>query len=94
MRMLLLCVLAFAACSKKADEPALEMTSSSAVCKKAMTCCERYVKVEKGASSLEDINLMCSGVALATTDAECDQFRQGYIATLEGGGKTVPAECK
>lgn len=92
---MMLCVLALAACSKKADEPAgLEMKSSSAVCKKAMTCCEQYVKIEKGASKLEDINLMCSGVALAATDAECEQFREGYVSTLESGGKPIPAECK
>lgn len=91
--------LALVACKSKSDDKAtggskLEMKSNSAVCKKAMTCCELYVKVEKGASTPEDINLMCSGVALAATDAECDQFRQGYVATLESGGKTVPAECK
>ena len=95
MKFLIVAALALVACkSDKKSEGGLEMKSSSAACKKAMTCCEQYVKIEKGGTKAEDVNLMCSGVALAGTDAECDQFRQGYVATLEAGSKTVPAECK
>jgi hypothetical protein len=72
----------------------LEMASDSAICQKAMKCCEKRVELEKGKATIEDINLMCSGVALAKTDAECDQFRQGWVAAAEASGKTVPAECK
>lgn len=94
MKFFCVAVLALVGCKSESKSSGLEMTSSSAVCKKAMACCEQYVKIEKGGTKSEDINLMCSGVALAATDAECDQFRQGYVATLEAGSKTVPAECK
>ena len=90
----LLFVVALVACGKSETSEGLVMTSNSAACKKAMACCEQRVKIEKGSSKIEDINLMCSGVALASTDAECDQFRQGYVASFESAGKTVPAECK
>jgi hypothetical protein len=76
-------------------EPAgLMMSSDSAVCKQAMACCEKRVELEKGATTIEDINLMCSGVALAETDEDCEQFRQGYAASIEAAGKELPAECK
>lgn len=101
MKKLLLTLLWVAACKSADKAPAgggggggLEMSSSSAACKKAMTCCEKMVEVQKGKASPEDVNLSCSGVAIAKTDAECDQFRQGYAASLESGGKAVPAECK
>ncbi len=82
------------ASKKSEDKPGLHMKSDSAVCKKAMKCCEERVKVETGGSKPEDINLKCSGVAMASTDDECKQFAKGYAMGLEAGGKTVPASCK
>ena len=59
-----------------------------------MSCCVELVKLKKGGTSPEDVNLMCSGVALVKTDAECDQFRQGYAASFESAEKPVPDTCK
>jgi hypothetical protein len=64
------------------------------VCKKALTCCEKRVELEKGAASIEDINLSCSGVAMAETDEQCEEFRQGYAASIEASGRDLPPECK
>lgn len=76
------------------EGPALHMSSDSEVCKKAMACCEKQVELEKGTASPEDINLSCSGVALAETDEDCEAFRKGYVASLEAAGKELPAECQ
>ncbi|MEM9696021.1 MAG: hypothetical protein AAGA56_25990 [Myxococcota bacterium] len=82
--------------AKSGNEPSsrLAMSSESDVCKKAMKCCEERVKLETGGTKSEDINLKCSGVAMAKTDDECKQFAKGYAMSLEAGGKTVPASCK
>ena len=76
------------------EERGLMMSSDSAVCKKAMSCCVALVKSEKGKASPEDVNLKCSGVALADTDDMCTQFHKGYVMALESSDKAVPAECK
>jgi len=80
--------------AKGDDSPALEMSSDSATCKKAMKCCVAVVKAEKGKAKIEDINLKCSGVALASSDDECSQFQKGYAMTFESKEQPVPAECK
>ncbi|MBA3397823.1 MAG: hypothetical protein H0T89_34685 [Deltaproteobacteria bacterium] len=89
---LLLALLTVAACkSSDKEAPAgLAMSSSSAACKKAMKCCELYAKLE----TPSDLNLKCSGVALAKTDADCDLFRQGHASAFESKGTAVPADCK
>lgn len=82
---------------KKAGEseaPGLSMSSNSAACKKAMACCAIYAKNDKGTATPEDLNLKCSGVAMAKSDTECDQFRQGYAASFDAKGTPAPAECK
>lgn len=94
--LLLACTLAtlsLVGCKSGKKEPGLEMASSSAVCKKAMSCCEAYAKDGKDTVSPEDLNLKCSGVALAKTDGECDLFRQGYADSLTAKGTALPAEC-
>lgn len=96
----LLIALAMGVGCKSSDDAAsgegagLHMSSDSAVCKKAMTCCEKMVELEKGKAAIEDINLSCSGVALAETDEQCEQFRQGYAAALQADGKALPSECE
>lgn len=91
----LVATLALVGCkSDKRESRGLEMSSSSAACKKAMTCCELRVKAQKGTATIEDLNISCSGVALAKTDAECSQFRDGYAAVFTEKGLEVPAECK
>lgn len=72
----------------------LIMSSSSATCKAAMKCCEALVRDEKPSAGIEDLNLSCSGVALAKTDEACGQFQAGYVATFESRNKEVPADCK
>lgn len=85
---------------KSSDEAAgdkgrgLHMSSDSEVCKKAMACCEKQVELEKGTASIEDINLSCSGVALAETDEDCEAFRKGYASALTAAGKELPVECQ
>lgn len=76
------------------DERGLAMSSDSAACKQAMACCEKRVELEKGEATPEDINLSCSGVAMAKTDELCEEFKQGYVVALEAAGKELPAECK
>ncbi len=90
--LVLLAMLTVIACksSEKAAPAGLEMASSSAACKKAMKCCERYAKLE----TPSDLNLKCSGVALAKTDADCELFRQGHAAAFESKNAAVPADCK
>ncbi len=79
----------------KDDMPdGLLMSSESAACKQAMKCCEAMVRDEKPAAGIEDMNISCSGVALATTDDECGQFKAGYVAVFESREKALPADCK
>jgi len=72
----------------------LMMSSDSAACKQAMKCCEAMVRDEKPAAGIEDMNISCSGVALATTDDECGQFKDGYVAAFTYQEKETPADCK
>ncbi|MBT8496208.1 MAG: hypothetical protein KJO07_24395 [Deltaproteobacteria bacterium] len=74
------------------SSPGLEMSSDSAACKQAMDCCKEMVKVTEGKLTPENVNLKCSGVALAESDDDCNQFKKGYAAALEG--KEAPAVCK
>lgn len=98
MKHLLFLVATLALVGCKSDKPAggsgLAMSSSSAACKKAMTCCELSVKAQKGTATPEDINLSCSGVALAKTDADCNLFRDGYVGVFTAKELEIPAECK
>jgi hypothetical protein len=71
----------------------LLMSSETAACKQAMKCCEAMVKDEKPTAGIEDMNMSCSGVALATTDEECGQFKAGYVAVLESREKAISADC-
>ena len=80
--------------SEAKESRGLYMSSDSAICKKSMQCCEARVKVEKGKVTPEDLNLMCSGVALAKTDKDCQAFMDGYVAVFELDKVDVPAECK
>ena len=93
MKLLIVALVVITGCGK-GDEPSLHMTNSSAKCKQAMACCEQRVKTDKGKVTADDLNLMCSGVALAKTDEECDQFRAGYVAAFESKSVPVPAACK
>ena len=89
------CGLGFGCGSKDKDAgPSLDMTSDSAVCKKAMACCKERVKLETGGLKADDLNLKCSGVALADTDEACTQFMQGYAMSFTEKKAEVPAVCK
>ena len=50
--------------------------------------------METGGTKLEDINLKCSGVAMASTDDECKEFAKGYAYAFESKKKDVPDSCK
>ena len=78
----------------KSSGPSLDMSSDSAVCKKAMDCCKERVKLKTGSLKADDLNLMCSGVALATTDKNCNLFKEGYVLAFTAKKAEVPAVCK
>jgi len=93
----LLVATALVGCKDKGAAPAgegLEMTSHSATCTKAMQCCVEMVKLDKGKATPEDINLSCSGVALAKDDAGCQEFAKGYAAAISEKEKPLPTACK
>jgi hypothetical protein len=76
------------------EREGLMMSSDSAACKKAMSCCEKMVEIVDGSTDMRDINLACSGVAMATEDEECDQFREGYAYSVRSKEKELPSECE
>lgn len=69
------------------------MTHDSPACRKALTCCEAKIAVENPLAKAEDYNGGCSGVAVAASDADCEQFRKGYIDELNAEKKPVPGGC-
>lgn len=77
------------------DKPSLMLANDTPACKAALKCCEAMVAADKGGEAKpEDINLSCSGVGMADSDDNCEQFKQGYAAALEAKGADVPADCK
>ncbi len=70
------------------------MAHDSPACRKALTCCEAKIAVENPLAKAEDYNGGCSGVALAASDADCEQFRKGYIDALNAEKKSVPGGCE
>ena len=69
------------------------MTHDSPACRKALACCEAKVAVENPMAKAEDYNGACSGPALAASDADCDQFRKGYVDEVTAAKKSVPGAC-
>ncbi len=70
------------------------MAHDSPACRKALTCCEAKIAVENPLAKAADYNGGCSGVALAASDADCEQFRKGYIDALTAEKKSVPGGCE
>lgn len=76
------------------ERPGLQLSNDTPGCRKALECCEKMVEIDKGKATPEDINLSCSGVALAADDKTCDDFKKGYAMAVESKGKPVPDSCK
>ncbi len=76
--------------SSPSDGDGLEMKSESAVCKRAMRCCEARVSARKPG----ELKRLCSGVAQATEDRVCEAFHQGYVASFELKKQPVPTICR
>ncbi len=70
------------------------MSSNSAACQQAMKCCGAMVRDEEPTVSIDEMKMSCSGVALAKTDEECDQFKADYVAMIESRQNEAPAVCK
>jgi|GEM_PF-2546955 len=80
--------------AEKKDKPALMLSNDTEVCRKALECCVESVKVENdGKAEPDQINLSCSGVAMASDDDTCKQFADGYKYTFEKAKAEVPAVC-
>lgn len=106
MMLLTVSALSLAGCDKKeeasgdkkdkadADKPSLMLSNDTPECRKALECCEAMVAAEKGKTTPEDINLSCSGVGMADSDATCEEFKKGYAMSIEASGKPVPDDCK
>jgi hypothetical protein len=76
------------------DKPSLMLSNDTEVCQKALRCCEEMIRARKGGTTPEDINLSCSGVGMAKTDDECQEFAKGYAAAIESVGAKLPPDCK